>query len=123
MRACLEGRGGEMTARARATALGRAYLSLEASGRHQFLKMLAEEFDAERDAVDGAAAALVAASGPEERRKAEQRLRIALEAPRVRLLTQFNALPDGVKYLVDMRAELLRLSREDRKSTRLNSSY
>src|SRR3546814_3768409 len=53
MRACLEGRGGEMTARARATALGRASLSLEASGRHRFLKMLAEEFDAERDAVDG----------------------------------------------------------------------
>ena len=31
-----------------------------------------------------------------------------------KLLTQFNALPDGVKFLVDLRAELLRFSREDR---------
>jgi malonyl-CoA decarboxylase len=30
-----------------------------------------------------------------------------LESPRLRLLTQFNALPEGVKFLVDMRAEIL----------------
>jgi len=113
MRACLEGRGGEVTARARATALGRAYLSLEEAGRLRFLKMLAEEFDVDRDAVDAAAAALTTATDPADRRKAEHRLREALEAPRVRLLTQFNALPDGVKFMVDMRAELLRMSRDE----------
>jgi malonyl-CoA decarboxylase len=36
-----------------------------------------------------------------------------LEPPRLKLLTQFNALPDGVKFLVDMRAELMRLGREN----------
>lgn len=113
MQACLEGRGGEVTARARATALGRAYLSLNQTGRQRFLEMLAVDFDVDRAAVDAAAAALAAAEGPRERYEAEERLRDALEAPRVRLLTQFNALPDGVKFLVDMRAELLRLSREN----------
>ena len=37
----------------------------------------------------------------------------ALEAPRLRLLTQFNGLPEGVKFLVDMRAELHGLARQD----------
>ncbi|MDX2422347.1 MAG: malonyl-CoA decarboxylase, partial [Amphritea sp.] len=34
-----------------------------------------------------------------------------LDPPRLRLLTQFNGLPEGVKFLVDMRAELLTLKR------------
>jgi malonyl-CoA decarboxylase len=42
----------------------------------------------------------------------EAELRNALEPPRMKLLTQFNELPQGVKFLVDMRAELLRLRRE-----------
>src|SRR5690606_1851062 len=89
------------------------YLSLNQTGRQRFLEMLAVDFDVDRAAVDAAAAALAAAEGPRERYEAEERLRDALEAPRVRLLTQFNALPDGGKFLVDMRAELLRLSREN----------
>jgi malonyl-CoA decarboxylase len=34
--ACLEGRGGEVSARARAADLGRTYLSLDATGRRCF---------------------------------------------------------------------------------------
>ena len=45
----------------------------------------------------------------ETREQAEEALLDLLEAPRVRLLRQFNILPDGVKFLVDMRSELLRL--------------
>jgi malonyl-CoA decarboxylase len=33
--------------------------------------------------------------------------------PRVKILTQFNALPDGVKFLVDLRAELLQMTGGD----------
>ncbi|MCB1615995.1 MAG: malonyl-CoA decarboxylase family protein, partial [Pseudomonadales bacterium] len=47
--------------------------------------------------------------------KLRHKLSNALVAPRVRLLTLFNALPDGIKFLVDMRAELLALgSRKDK---------
>src|SRR5690606_7075814 len=35
------------------------------------------------------------------------------EPPRMALLTQFNALQEGVKFLVDMRGELMTLVRED----------
>jgi hypothetical protein len=33
--------------------------------------------------------------------------------PRIRILTQFNAIPQGVKFLVDLRADLLRFLDED----------
>jgi malonyl-CoA decarboxylase len=113
MRACLEGRGGEVTARARAAALGRAYLALDASGRERFLKLLAADFDVSDAELDAAADALRATTDPGERRAARRRLRQALDAPRIKLLTQFNSLPQGIKFLVDMRAELLSLVRND----------
>ncbi len=113
MRECLESRGGEVSARARAAALGRAYLALDAAGRRRFLKILAEDFDADPEAVDAAIAARRSAATAESRKKAEAALRQALEAPRVRLLTQFNALPEGVKFLVDMRAEIMGLLAEE----------
>ena len=50
---------------------------------------------------------------PVERVAAERELREALEPPRITLLRQFNALPEGVKFLVDRRAELLELGRHD----------
>ena len=115
MRACLETRGGEVSARARAAALGRAYLALDATGRERFLGVLATDFDVDRAAVDAAIDAIgqAEAEGEGARAKAEQALRQALVAPRVKLLTQFNALPEGVKFLVDMRAELMSLARHD----------
>ena len=106
MQACLESRGGEVTARARAAALGRAYLALNPEGRSRFLRLLAEEFGPERNEIDAAIEHLHAADG-DDRAEAERRLRQALEPPRLKLLTGFNALPEGVKFLVDMRAELI----------------
>lgn len=112
MRACLAARGGEVSARARAVELGRAYLRLNETGRRRFLRVMAA-FDVDRAAVDAAVEALGASGDPEARRVAEDALRRALEPPRLKLLTQFNALPDGVKFLVDMRAALMRLGREN----------
>ncbi|HOB60727.1 MAG TPA: malonyl-CoA decarboxylase [Candidatus Competibacteraceae bacterium] len=114
MRDCLEGRGGEVSARARAANLGRIYLSLNAQGRKRFLQILATEFDIDRKAVDKAAAKLQqAGENAEDRAKAERALRQALQPPRLRLLTQFNALPEGFHFLVDLRAELLSWRKED----------
>ena len=114
LRACLDGKGGEVAARGRAAELGRTYLGLNAEGRKQFLRLLAEEFDVDHEGVAKAAGEFLAASSHREKEAAEAALRGALEAPRRRLLTQFNALPEGVKFLVDMRAELMALGRSDR---------
>ncbi|BBK42771.1 malonyl-CoA decarboxylase [Allostella vacuolata] len=110
MRDCLDGKGGEVSARQRAAELGRTYLELSPVGRERFLQMLAQDFGRDHAAVREAAAALVAAE-PQNVAKAERDLARALEAPRVKLLRQFNGLPEGVKFLVDLRAALLPLAR------------
>ena len=109
MHACLDSRGGEVSARARAAALGRAYLALDATGRERFLELLASEFDVDHAAVDRAVDALRGARDADARQASENALRAALAPPRIELATRFNALPDGVKFLVDMRAELMRI--------------
>ncbi len=107
MQACLEARGGEVSARARAAQLGRTYLMLDPQGRRNFLIVLAQDFDVDRAAVTTAVETFRTAPDPAARSRAERALRQTLQPPRLTLLTQFNALPEGVKFLVDLRAELL----------------
>lgn len=108
MQACLDARGGDVSARARAAALGNLYLGLSSLGRRRFLGVMATEFRPDRDAVDRAIEDLEIADSS-GREQAEFFLHKVLQPPRVILLRQFNVLPDGVKFLVDMRAELLPL--------------
>jgi len=114
MDACLDARGGEVSARARAATLGRAYLSLNDTGRSRFLEILARDYATDHDRVRDAAAAVLAVQDDNiaALQAAEGRLRDVLLSPRQRLLTQFNALPRGIKFLVDMRADLMPLARE-----------
>lgn len=113
MAACLEGKGGEVSARQRAAALGKAYLSLSRDGRRRFLLLLAEEFGTKTETVGAALKAWQDAGDEAARHAAERTLRRSLTAPRTALLTQFNALPQGVKFLVDMRADLLSFLKEE----------
>lgn len=106
LRDALDGRGGEVSARNRAAALAEAYRTFGEAGRTDFLRALAG-FDSDPAAVARAMEAVAAAQDAAERAVATARLRRALEPPRIRLLTAFAAIPDGVKFLVDMRAELL----------------
>ena len=106
MRACLASRGGEVSARNRAAKLGETYLAADAEGRLAFLRELAA-FDSDPAAIAAAAEKLAAAPEPAGRAAATAALRRVMEPPRVRLLTQFTTIPDGVKFLVDLRAELL----------------
>jgi malonyl-CoA decarboxylase len=121
MRACLDARGGEVSARARAAALGRAYLALDQQGRERFLRILAEDFDVNDDAVDAAMAAMATVETPAERREAQAHLRQVLEAPRIKLLTQFNGLPEGIKFLVNLRSELIAVAGKDPALKRLDN--
>ena len=107
MQACLAGRGGEVSARNRAARLAQSYLARDDAGRREFLSILAT-FDAPAAAIRNQAAEL-ADNDP----LALARLRRTLEPPRRRLLTQFTSIPDGMRFLVDLRAALLALGRED----------
>src|SRR5216684_550588 len=68
LRACLEARGGAVSARARAADLGRTYLALNATGRERFLRLLAEEFDVDHAAVGELSERLMRTSGESARR-------------------------------------------------------
>ena len=113
MTECLQARGGEVSARLRAAELGQAYLESDAPGRRQFLEILARRFATDDAAVEDAIIAYRAADDLKGRLVGHHQLRRALQPPRVKLLTQFNALPEGVKFLVDLRADLLPLITED----------
>ncbi len=104
-------RGGTAAARQEAAVVGATYLSLDAVGRRRFLDLLAQEYGPSAPAIQRAIDAwhgAQSAGDPGEPHRASTNLRAALRSPRVALLQQFTALPDGVKLVVDMRAELLR---------------
>lgn len=113
MQECLEGKGGEVSARARAAALGHAYLDLNEDGKRRFLETLAYDFSVDPNALRQVIGAVLRPGDQKSQLSAMSRLRDELTPPRVRLLTQFNALPEGVKFLVDMRADLLTQIQDD----------
>ena len=110
---CLELTGGEVSARARAAALGQTYLSLNSDGRRRFLKVLASEISIDPAPVEKAISGLRDASDQQSRQRAERALRIALRSPRLILYRRFTSLPQGVKFLVDLRADILEFCRDD----------
>ena len=110
---CAEGRGGEVSTRQRAARLAETYLRLDDAGRHAFLKLIAHEFGPDPEQVALAHEDYQHAVGTPAQWDAEARLRTAMRSRRLRILTQFNAIPQGVKFLVDLRADLLRFLPED----------
>jgi malonyl-CoA decarboxylase len=100
-------RGGERLARERAQRIAALYRGAGREDRAAILGHIARAFMPERAAVDTAVAAMREAVDDIERGHAEARLRIALDAPRAKFFAQFNLLPEGVKFLVDLRADLL----------------
>ena len=109
MQACLDARGGDVAARQGAAQLGNAYLGLNDTGKRRFLLLLAAHFDIDSQQVEQSLLQYQQAELEPERRRKLKQLRNLLDAPRRQLLTQFNALPQGVKFLVDMRADMRRL--------------
>ncbi|MDB5372992.1 MAG: malonyl-CoA decarboxylase [Belnapia sp.] len=121
LRECLEGRGGEVSARTRTAKLAEVYLAADHAGRDAFLRALAR-LDSDSEAVAKAMAGVAAAGADDEARAAAKaRLRRVLEPPRLKLLTQFTTIPDGMKFLVDLRAELLQRSAGDAMLTALDA--
>jgi malonyl-CoA decarboxylase len=108
MAACLAEHTGEIALRERIGSIAARYAALAPPSRAQFFSILAG-FGVNRDDVDARIAAVGAATGDDERRGAERLLRAALVPARVRILQAFNRLPSGVKFLVEMRADLLEL--------------
>ncbi len=105
--ASLAGRGGEASARGNAAQLGRYYLDLNEDGRLRFFQLLAEHYGVDREGLNQAMDEVRAAeSDPAAHARAVDRLRQCLQSPRTNLFRKFNSLSHGIKFLVDMRADL-----------------
>ncbi|MFZ2854953.1 MAG: malonyl-CoA decarboxylase [Rhodocyclaceae bacterium] len=113
LRECADGLGGEVSTRQRAVRLAESYLQLDDTGRAAFLRIVASEFGPDPQAVASAHQAYQQAIGSDAQWAAESAMRDAMRSSRLRILTQFNALPQGVKFLVDLRADLLRYLNHD----------
>lgn len=110
---CVSGRGGEVAARRRATAVGATFLRLDATGQRRFFELLAHEYGTDRHAVDRAVSSLISAADGDERPRAEARLREALVPRRERLLRRFIGVEGGLPFLIDLREALLELRGDD----------
>jgi malonyl-CoA decarboxylase len=106
MRECIAFRGGDVATGAHAANLIARYASLTPAGRERFVD-LAASFGNDRASVDAALAGVAAATSDAERASAERTLRARLQSPRTALLRAFNNAPGGVKFLVELRGELL----------------
>lgn len=113
LKECAAGSGGEVSTRIRAARLSETYRALGDEGRKTFLRMIASEFSPDPVAVQKAHADYQKAIGTDAQWAMESALRAALRSKRLRILTQFNALSKGVKFLVDLRADLLRFMDKD----------
>lgn len=107
IRKCVQAKGGEISSRARAVELGQTYLNLNENGRKRFMKILSWEYDIDHKKLDETIDKYKRADNPEKRIIAEMELSDALIPPRVKLLKQFISLPNGFKFLVDFRGDLL----------------
>lgn len=110
---CLEEKGGEVSARSRAAELGKAYSVLSETGRRRFLEFLATEYDVDNDRIEDAIYRRREASDEKQQQRATAELRNLLEPPRTKLFRQFNDLEEGVKFLVDLRQELILWAKSD----------
>lgn len=120
MAECLAARHGAVSARRCAAGLGETYLRLNRTGRKQFLEILATEFCVDQPRVRQLAKELEQCTDEELFQRQLERLRESLIPPRQQLLQQFNALPQGVKFLIDMRSELLEFATESPALKRLD---
>lgn len=113
MKLCMDNRGGEVTARARTADLGRTYLKLNEAGRAKFLRLLAGDFAPDDEKISMLAQEYIKAGDNKEKLRLEIAMRNALVTPRSVILRQFTDLPDGFKFLINMRADLLPIVGDD----------
>lgn len=106
-----EGKGGESLARERVARLIGHYAALDMPERRRFFTLLEAEFEVEEARVMASIEAYRGA-GAGARVRSRARLLQSLESPRLRILRQFNLVPEGVHALVGMRADLLQLAPE-----------
>jgi malonyl-CoA decarboxylase len=77
--------------------------------------LMSEQFAPDPKKIQAAREHYEAAQGTPEEAHAEVRVRKAFQSPRTRLLQRFAVFPEGMRFLVDLRAELLPHLKSDKR--------
>ncbi len=115
LQSVVDRRVSEAEAGRRASVIAQWYAQAGAPERADCMLLMSEKFVHDPAVVQAARAQYEAAQGNGELGQAEIRLRLALESPRTRLLQRFAGFPQGMRFLVNLRAELLPLLRTDKR--------
>lgn len=105
----------------RAQALAAWYAQAEAGERRDFWLLLCEQFAPDASRFKAARERYEAAAGTPEAAQAEIGLRKAMTSPRTRLLQRFAAFAGGMRFLIGLRAELLRPLKTDKRLLALDA--
>jgi malonyl-CoA decarboxylase len=99
----------------RAAGVAEWYAQAAPDERRDMWLLMSEEFTADTAKVKVAQAQYAAHLGTAEEAAAEVRLRRATVSPRRRLLQRFSSFPGGIRFLVDLRAEMLPHLKSDKR--------
>ena len=113
LKAIVDAQVSEVEGGRRAQNLAKWYATAPAEQRRDMWLLMSEQFLADPQTVSKAQAKYAAAVGTPDEAAAEVRFRRATVSPRRRLLQRFSAFPQGIRFLVDLRAELLPHLRSD----------
>ncbi|MFM9879823.1 MAG: malonyl-CoA decarboxylase [Burkholderiaceae bacterium] len=91
----------------RAKGVAQWYAKATPEQRRDAWLLMSEQFAPDAQKVKAARELYDLAQGTPEEGQAEIRLRKAFQSPRTRLLQRFSVFPEGLRFLLDMRAELL----------------
>jgi malonyl-CoA decarboxylase len=107
LRAIIDPQVSEVEGGRRAHGVAGWYAKATPEQRHDCWLLMSEQFAPDPMKIQAMRAQYEAAQGTPEEGQAEIRLRKAFVSPRTRLLQRFAVFPEGMRFLVDMRAELL----------------
>jgi malonyl-CoA decarboxylase len=115
LQAIVDPRASEVEGGRRAKAFAEWYATATPEERRDTWVLVGEQFGPDPKKIKTAREQYEAAHGTPDEGAAEIRLRRALVSPRARLLQRFTAFPEGMRFLVDLRAELLPQLKSDKR--------
>lgn len=115
LKSIIDSRVSEVEGGRRAQAFAEIYKAASKERRKDVWLLMSEMFVADQKIVKEAQARFSAAIGTPDEAVAEVHYRRATVSPRRRLLQRFSVYPDGVQFLVDLRAELQSALKSDKR--------
>jgi malonyl-CoA decarboxylase len=107
LKAIVDARVSEVEGGRRAQGVAGWYAHATVAQRHDMWLLMSEQFVADGEKMKQAQAQFAAAVGTPDEAAAEVLYRRATVSPRRRLLQRFSVFPGGIRFLVDLRAEML----------------